>query len=63
MSFKNKYDPKEVEKEILDFWNKNEIYKFDKNTNKKIFSIDTPLQLFLVKCILDMLFLILNLTL
>ena len=42
MSFKNKYDPKEVEKEILDFWNKNEIYKFDKNTKKKIFSIDTP---------------------
>lgn len=35
------YDHKEIEKKILEFWEKNKIYKFDINRGK-IFSIDTP---------------------
>lgn len=42
MTFANKYDPKEAEKRIREFWDKEQIYKFDKNTKKTIFSIDTP---------------------
>ena len=41
-NFKEKYNPKISEKKILEFWQKKNIYKFDKNTNKKIFSVDTP---------------------
>ena len=36
------YDPKEKEKEIQEFWEKNKIYKFDSESSKEIFSIDTP---------------------
>ncbi|MBT3405407.1 valine--tRNA ligase [archaeon] len=32
----------EVEKEIVDKWKKAELFNFDKNTKKKIYSIDTP---------------------
>ncbi|MHA1410129.1 MAG: valine--tRNA ligase [Candidatus Odinarchaeia archaeon] len=32
----------EIEKEIIDYWIKNKTYRFNKNTDKKIFSIDTP---------------------
>lgn len=35
------YDHKEIEKKILEFWEKNKIYKFDINRSKT-FSIDTP---------------------
>ncbi len=33
---------KEIEKEMLKFWDKNKIYKFDTKRKGKIFSIDTP---------------------
>ncbi len=33
---------KEIESEILRFWEKEKIYKFNEKTKKKIFSIDTP---------------------
>ena len=38
------YDFREAEKRILEFWNKEKIYRFDakKAKNKKIYSIDTP---------------------
>ncbi|MBS3141402.1 valine--tRNA ligase [Candidatus Woesearchaeota archaeon] len=36
------YNPKEKEKEIRAFWEKNKIYKFDKTSKKQIYSIDTP---------------------
>ncbi|MFT4304884.1 MAG: valine--tRNA ligase [Candidatus Woesearchaeota archaeon] len=36
------YDFLEAEKRILDKWIKQGIYKFDKESNKPIFSIDTP---------------------
>lgn len=42
MSFEKKYDPSKKEQEIRVFWDKNDIYKFDKNTTKPIYSIDTP---------------------
>lgn len=41
-SFPQKYDPKIKEKEILEFWEKNNIYSFDEKTTKPVFSIDTP---------------------
>ena len=37
-----KYNAKESEKKWQDFWRDNGIYKFDTNSEKKIFSIDTP---------------------
>lgn len=37
-----KYNSKESEKKWQDFWEQNKVYKFDKNSEKKIFSIDTP---------------------
>ncbi len=37
-----KYDPKEVEPRIRKFWEDTNIFKFDINSKKKIFSIDTP---------------------
>ncbi|MCA9495913.1 MAG: class I tRNA ligase family protein [Nanoarchaeota archaeon] len=40
--FDNKYDPKEKEAEIRKFWEKENIYKFDEKSKKKLFSIDTP---------------------
>jgi valyl-tRNA synthetase len=40
--FDKKYDSKIRETQILKFWEKIEIYKFDENTKKKIVSIDTP---------------------
>lgn len=36
------YDPKLVEKKWQDFWEKEGIYKFDRNSSRPIFSIDTP---------------------
>jgi len=38
----NQYNPQEVEKRIQKFWEKEKIYKFDSNSKKPIFSIDTP---------------------
>jgi valyl-tRNA synthetase len=37
----NKYSI-ENEKKWQKFWEVNSIFKFDKNTNKEIYSIDTP---------------------
>ena len=42
MTFENKYNTQDKEKEIIDFWEKENIYKFDENSSKVVFSIDTP---------------------
>lgn len=39
---KNNINLKEIERKILEFWEKEKIYKFNQNTKKKIYSIDTP---------------------
>ena len=39
---KNNIDFKAMEQKWKDFWEKEEIYKFNPKSNKKIFSIDTP---------------------
>jgi len=36
------YNPKEVEEKLMEFWEKNKIYKFNPDSKKKIYSIDTP---------------------
>ena len=36
------YNAKEAEKRLKEFWEKEEIYKFNSKTKKKIFSVDTP---------------------
>jgi len=36
------YNAKEIEKKWQDFWEKNNIYKFDPKSKKKIYSIDVP---------------------
>ncbi len=38
----NKYDYKSKEKKWQEFWQENNIYKFNENCNKPVFSIDTP---------------------
>jgi len=38
----DKYDPREVEPRIKLFWRENKIFIFDKDSDKPIFSIDTP---------------------
>lgn len=42
MAFENKYNAKDVEPKILKFWEENNIFKFDENSQKVVFSIDTP---------------------
>jgi len=42
MTFEKKYNPKEKEEQIREFWDKENIYKFDENSSKVVFSIDTP---------------------
>jgi len=37
-----KFDFTEIEARIQKFWEENEIYKFDENSDKEIYSIDTP---------------------
>jgi len=39
---KKGYDFNEVENKWVEFWEKNNIYKFDTNSEKPVFSIDTP---------------------
>lgn len=36
------YNPQEIESEILDFWARERIFRFDPKRGKTIFSIDTP---------------------
>lgn len=40
--FEKHYDGLAVEKSMQQFWQENKIYKFDPNTEKPIYSIDTP---------------------
>ncbi|RMD66191.1 valine--tRNA ligase [Candidatus Pacearchaeota archaeon] len=42
MAKKPKLDLREIENKWREFWEKEEIFKFNPSTNKKIFSIDTP---------------------
>ncbi|MGE5558315.1 MAG: valine--tRNA ligase [Bacillota bacterium] len=36
------YDPKLVERQMQEFWSENNIYRFQNDSQKEIFSIDTP---------------------
>ena len=40
--FEKRYDANIIEKKIQEFWEENEIYKFNPDSKKPIFSIDTP---------------------
>lgn len=40
--FEKKYSAKEKEQEIMKYWNDKEIYKFNPQSSKVVFSIDTP---------------------
>ncbi len=42
MAFEKKYEAKEKEPQIRKFWEENNIYKFDEDSSKVVFSIDTP---------------------
>ena len=42
MELPKRYEPRETEKKWQDFWLKKKTYKFNKETKKKIFSLDTP---------------------
>ena len=42
MDFKKNYDPKIREREIMSYWEKEKIYKFNPNKKGKIYSVDTP---------------------
>jgi valyl-tRNA synthetase len=37
-----KYDAKEAEKRIAEFWERERVYKFDEKSKKPVYSIDTP---------------------
>ena len=37
-----KYDFRQVEKEMQNFWKENSIYSFDSGSKNEIYSIDTP---------------------
>lgn len=36
------YDAKLVEKKMQDFWEENQSYRYNKQSNKPVYSIDTP---------------------
>ncbi len=40
--FPKKYDPKEIEPRIQQFWEEEKIFKFDPESTKPTYSIDTP---------------------
>jgi valyl-tRNA synthetase len=40
--FPKKYDPKEIEPRIQQFWEENKVFKFDPTSDKPTYSIDTP---------------------
>ena len=42
MQIPKKYDPKETEERWRKYWEENGTYRFDPDTDKEIFSIDTP---------------------
>ena len=37
-----KYNPFEIEKKCQEYWQKNDVYKYDFESDKETFSIDTP---------------------
>jgi len=37
-----RYDFTQVEKQMQDFWEQEQLYRFDKNASGEIYSIDTP---------------------
>ncbi len=41
-SVDNKYNPTEVEAKIRKFWSENKVFAFDENSDKQVYSIDTP---------------------
>ncbi|MGC8647832.1 MAG: valine--tRNA ligase [Candidatus Micrarchaeia archaeon] len=38
----DKYDPKSIEPKIIDFWEREKVFAFDRSSKKPIYSIDTP---------------------
>ena len=42
MNFPKKYKPKEVEPRIREFWEEQKIYRYDPDSDKPCFSVDTP---------------------
>jgi len=42
MNFPRKYKPKEVEPRLRKFWEEHKIYRYDPNSDKPCFSVDTP---------------------
>ncbi len=42
MELPKRYDPKESEERWQKFWQEHKIFKFDENSTKEIYSIDTP---------------------
>jgi valyl-tRNA synthetase len=42
MDLPKRYDPKEAEDKWQQFWLKNKIFKFEENSSKPLYSIDTP---------------------
>ena len=42
MELPQRYDPKEAEPRWKKYWETNHIFKADVNTQKEVFSIDTP---------------------
>ena len=42
MDFPKRYKPQEVEPEIREFWEKTDLYRYDPDSDRPCFSIDTP---------------------
>ena len=42
MDFPKKYKPQEVEPRLQEFWEEQNIYKYDPDSEKPCFSVDTP---------------------
>ncbi len=42
MDFPKRYDPKEVEERLIKFWEENSFFRFDPDSGKPAFVIDTP---------------------
>ena len=40
--FEKRYDGKQIEKQMQEYWEKNDVYKFTPDPSKQIYSIDTP---------------------
>ncbi len=37
-----RYDPRQTEQEMQQFWQENQVYRFDPNSTRPVYSIDTP---------------------